>query len=271
MPGAVENERRARRRPERTPASARARSAARSARAGVTLIEIMLVLVIIALGASAASLGIGTISRTNLRSACVKLMALSRYAYHRALTNGTTVRLTLDFTRHSVAVSEAYGRISLVRSDAPLRTRTMRDKDGEEVTDPGAGVDAWELAKARLEKPDEIVFPPSPFEALKTPNGKVMERFRAQRIGDGIRLHKVVVAHEAEHKTEGVTDLFFFPSGLTQHAVVQLADKNDTVFSVEIHPLTGKGTVHDVPYEPEVLMDDPNERNESASELEEGL
>jgi prepilin-type N-terminal cleavage/methylation domain-containing protein len=252
------------------PGSATASRRARS-RAGVTLIEIMLVLVIIALATTAASLGLGTISRTNLRSACVKLMSMSRYAYHRALTNGTTVRLTLDFSRSSVAVSEAYGRISLVRSDAPLRTRTMRDRDGEEVTDPGAGVDAWELAKARLEKPDEIIFPPSPFESLKTPNGKVMERFRAQRIGDNIRLHKVVVAHEAEHKTEGVTDLFFFPSGLTQHAVIQLADKNDTIFSIEIHPLTGKATVYDVPFEPDVLMDDPNEDNDRASELEERL
>jgi prepilin-type N-terminal cleavage/methylation domain-containing protein len=251
---------------------ARTRAAAR-ARAGLTLIEIMLVVVIIGLGASAASFGIGTISRTNLRSACVKLMSMSRYAYHRALTNGTTVRLTLDFSRNSVAASEAFGRISLVRSDAPLRERAARDDDdeGDEVRDPGAGVDAWELAKARLEKPDELVFPPSPFEPLRTPSGKPMERFKTQRIGDGIRLHKVIVAHEAEHKTEGVTDLFFFPSGLTQHAVVQLADKSDTIFSVEVHPLTGKGKVHDTPFEPEVLMDDPNERNERASQLEERL
>ena len=228
----------------------------------------MIVLVIIGLGASAASLGIGSITRTNLKSACVKLMSMSRYAYHRALTNGTTVRITLDFSRNSVAVSEAFGRISLVRSDAPLRTKASRDDDGK---DPGAGVDAWALAKARLEKPDELVFPPSPFEPLRGPSGKVMERLKTQRIGEGIRLHKVIVAHEAEHKTEGVTDLFFFSSGLTQHAVIQLADKNNAIFSVEIHPLTGKGTVHDVPFEPEVLMDDPTERNERASQLEERL
>lgn len=228
----------------------------------------MLVVVIIGIGASAASLGIGSITRTNLRSACVKLMSMSRYAYHRALTNGTTVRVTLDFSRNSVGVSEAFGRISLVRSDAPLRADVRRDKD---AVDPGAAVDAWELARARLEKPDELIFPPSPFEPLRNPSGKVMERLKTQRIGDGIRLHKVIVAHEVEHKTEGVTDLFFFPSGLTQHAVVQLADKSGAIFSVELHPLTGKGTVHDVPFEPEVLLDDPSERNERASELEERL
>jgi general secretion pathway protein H len=232
----------------------------------VTLIEIMIVVVIVALGASAASLGLGSITRTNLRSACVRLMSLSRYAYHRALTNGTTVRLSLDLGRGTFGVSEAHGRIALVRSDAPLREAAREDDD--EGPDPGAGIDAWSLARLRVEKPDEQRLPSSPFEALTNPSGKVMDRFKTQPIGDNIRIVKVIVAHEAEPKTEGSTDLFFFPSGQTQHAVIQLADKGDTIFSVEIHPLTGKGTVHDAPFEPEILMDDPNQRSEEATQLE---
>jgi type II secretion system protein H len=242
----------------------------RTRTAGLTLIEIMVVVVIIALGASAASVGLGSITRTNLKSACVRMMALSRYAYHRALTNGTTVRLSLDLGRGTFALSEAHGRITLVRSDAPLRERAREDDD--EGRDPGAGMDAWETARARMEKPldnsNELKLPTSPFEAITTPSGKPMERFKTQPVGDNIRIIKVIVAHEADPKTDGATDLFFFPSGLTQHAVIQLADKSDTIFSVEIHPLTGKGTVHDAPFEPEVLMDDPTERNEKASQLE---
>ena len=238
-------------------------------RAGLTLIEIMVVVVIVALGASAASLGLGSITRTNLKSACVRLMSLSRYAYHRALTTGTTVRISLDLARGTFGVSEAHGRIALVRSDAPLREAAREDEDDDEVgADPGAGIDAWSLARLRLEKPDELRLPSSPFESLTNPSGKVMDRFKTQPIGDNIRIIKVIVAHEAAPKTDGSTDLFYFPSGQTQHTVIQLADKGDTIFSVEIHPLTGKGTVHDAPFEPEVLMDDPNQRGENASELE---
>jgi general secretion pathway protein H len=233
----------------------------------VTLIEIMIVLVIVGLGASAASLGLGSIARTNLKSACVRMMSLSRYAYHRALTSGTTVRLSLDLSRGTFALSEAHGRIALVRSDAPLREAAQEESD-EGAVDPGAGIDAWSLARMKLEKPNELRLPRSPFEALTTPSGKVMERFKTQPVGENIRIHKVIVAHEALPKTEGATDLFFFPSGQTQHAVIQLADKNDTIFSVEIHPLTGKGTVYDSPYEPEVLMDDPAQRGETTSEVE---
>jgi general secretion pathway protein H len=252
---------------ERAPKTLRAR---RTTQAGLTLIEIMVVVVIIALGATAASVGLGSITRTNLKSACVRMMALARYAYHRALTNGTTVRLSLDLGRGTFALSEAHGRITLVRSDAPLRERAREDDD--DGRDPGAGMDAWETARARLEKPlgdpNELKLPGSPFEAISTPSGKPMERFKTQPVGDKIRIVKVIVAHEADPKTDGATDLFFFPSGLTQHAVIQMADNSDTIFSVEIHPLTGKGTVHDAPFEPDVLMDDPKERNDKASQLE---
>jgi hypothetical protein len=225
----------------------------------------MVVVVIVAMGASAASMGIGALTKTNLRSACMHVLALSRYAYHRALTNGTTVRLTLDLEGGTVEVSEAEGRVSLVRSDAPLRAEAARDEDSG---DPGAGIDPWAAARAKLEKPDELVLPPSPFAAITTPSGKPIERFAKQPVGDDIKIAKVIVAHEAEPREEGRTDLFFFPNGLTQHAVVQLSDRDGTIYSVEIRPLTGRGIVHNVPFEPEVLMDDPNERTEQATELE---
>jgi hypothetical protein len=225
----------------------------------------MVVVVIIALGAGAASMGLGALTKTNLRSACVKLLALSRFAYHRALTQGTTVRLTLDLDQGTVALSEAVGRVSLVRSDAPLREEAAREDEGG---DPGAALDAWETARMRIETPDVLTLPPSPFQPISTPTGKAIERFSAQPVGDNIRIVKVTVAHEAEPRESGKTDLFFFSSGLTQHAVIQLSDPGESIFSVEIHPLTGRGTVHNVPYEPEVLLDDPTERDDSKSQLE---
>lgn len=242
-------------------------------RHGMTLIEIMMVIVIIAIGASAASLGLNSLTKANLQSACVRLAALSRYAYHRALTQGTTVRVTFDLEKETFAVSEAHGRVTLVRSDAPLRTeadRARRNEDDEDkkVEESGAAVDPWEAARQRLDRPDTLTLPPSPFSQLTNPSGKPITRFAEQPIGDDIGIAKVIVAHEATAREEGKTDLFFFPSGLTQHAVVQLVDRNNIIYSVEIHPLTGRGKIHNAPYEPEVLMDDASKRDEAASELE---
>jgi prepilin-type N-terminal cleavage/methylation domain-containing protein len=247
-----------------------ARPRLRSGRAGLTLIEIMVVVVIVALAASGASLGLGVLTRAGLRSASIQMIALSRYAYHRALTKGTTVRLTLDMAAHTVGLSEAHGRVTLVRSDAPLREAAARDLDEDEER-PSAALDPWEMAKKRLEEPDVLRFPPSPFSAITAPSGAAIKRFSTHPLGDGIEIVKVVVAHEAEPREEGTTDLFYFPGGLTQHAVVQLRDRLGTIFSVEIHPLTGHATVHDVPFEPEVLMDDPTARDEDTNEVEDSL
>ncbi|MET0340726.1 MAG: prepilin-type N-terminal cleavage/methylation domain-containing protein [Polyangiales bacterium] len=251
----------------------------RAARAGMTLIEIMIVIVVIAIGTSAASFGLGSLTKASLQSACVRLGALSRYAYHRALTNGTTVRITFDLEKHTFAVTEAHGRVTLVRSDAELRSEAdhadkyafgaeNKKDDDEESAESGAAVDPWELARQRIEKPDLLTLPPSPFGQLTSPDGAPLKRFKTQPVGDDVKVHKVIVAHEAKPREEGKTDLFFFPSGLTQHAVVQLMDRNDTIYSVEIHPLTGKGKIHDAPFEPEVLMDNPDEHNQAASQLE---
>ena len=110
-----------------------------------------------------------------------------------------------------------------------------------------------------------------PFSPIRADNGKPVKRFGRNAVGDDIQIAKVIVAHEEQPRVAGKTDLFFFPSGLTQHAVIQLRDRGDTIYSVEIHPLTGRATVHNVPYQPEVLVDDPSKRNHEASELEDGL
>ena len=45
--------------------------------------------------------------------------------------------------------------------------------------------------------------------------------------------------------------------------MIQLAQKDGRIYSVEIHPLTGRGKVHTAPYEPELLLGDPEEMDRS--------
>lgn len=236
---------------------------------GMTLIEIMIVTVIIAMAAAGMSMGLGALTKSTLRSATVKLASVTKFAYHRALSHGTTVRLTLDFEAGTFSVTEAEGKVTLARSDDSVREEAIDDKDRE---DPGAAVDPWEAAKARLAQAesgsDELDFGSSPFGPITTKDGKAIKRYGGQPLGNKIRITKVIVAHEADPREEGVTDLFFFPGGMTQHAVIQLSDSTDTIYSVEIHPLTGQAKIHLVPYEPEVLFDDPEARDDEASEAE---
>ena len=222
------------------------RRAPARARDGFTLIEVILVVAIIAVVVTGATFGLGAITRTRLRSASFKVMSAARYAYNRAITQGTTTRLHFDFERNTMAVEEA---------TTPVTLATDEQLEGE----AGAAIDPWDLARSRLEKPLDPPPPQSPFGPITNASGTVLKRYTAHPVGDGISVYALITPHESEKRTEGEGSVYFFPGGLAEQAVIQLSDSSDTVYSVEIHPLTGNAKIHNFAYEPLDELDDEGE------------
>lgn len=222
---------------------------------GMTLIEVMIVVLIIAVAATGLSYGFGALNRTQLRSACMRLTAASRFAYNRAISRGTTVRIALDFAADTMAIEEAHGRVTLARTGD---SRRQAIEDESEDGDTAVAVDPWEAARARLADTLHPSFGASPFEPI---SGR---RYTAQPIADGVEIERLVTPHEADPRERGTGHIYFFPHGQTEHAVVWLSDGGDTVFSVEIHPLSGRARVRASAYEPEELI---VEGDESTSEV----
>ena len=217
---------------------------------GFTLIEVILVIAIIAVVVTGATFGLGAITRTRLRSSAFKVTSAARFAYNRSLTQGTTTRLRFDFEKNTMAVEE---------TDTPVTLATEEQLE----SNAGQAVDPWDLARSRLERPLTPVRPSSPFQPITNPSGKVLERYTAQPIGDGISIHALITPHETDDRTDGEGSVYFFPGGLTEHAVIQLTDSSDTVYSVEIHPLTGNARIHNFAYEPLEDLDDEGEVRDS--------
>ena len=204
---------------------------------GFTLIEVILVVAIIAVVVTGATFGLGAVTRTRLRSASFRVMSAARFAYNRAITQGTTTRLHFDFEKNTMAVEE---------TDTPVTLATDEQLD----SDAGDAIDPWDLARSRLEKPLEPPVPKSPFQPITNAYGKVLKRYTAQPVGDGISVHGLITPHERDKRTEGEGSVYFFPGGLTEQAVIQLRDSSETVYSIEIHPLTGNAKIHNFAYEP---------------------
>lgn len=213
---------------------------------GFTLIEVILVVAIIAVIVTGATFGLGAITRTRLRSASFRVMSAARFAYSRALTQGTTTRLYFDFEKDTMAVEEASSSVTLAT-------------DEQLDSDEGQAVDPWDLARSKLEKPLEKVAPISPFQPIRNDGGKVLKRYAAQPLGDGISMHALITPHESDKRTDGEGAVYFFPGGVTEHAVIQLSDSSDTVYAIEIHPLTGDARIHNFAYEPVDELDDEGE------------
>ena len=213
---------------------------------GFTLIEVILVVAIIAVIVTGATFGLGAVTRTRLRSSSSKVMSAARYAYNRAITQGTTTRLLFDFKKNTMSVQETYTPVTLATDEQLESTE-------------GAAIDPWDLARARIEKPLEPPVPRSPFQTIANSNGQEIERFKAKPVGDGISVHALITPHEREKRTEGEGAVYFFPGGVTEQAVIQLSDSSDTVYSVEIRPLTGHARIHNFAYEPVDDLDDTGE------------
>jgi general secretion pathway protein H len=226
-------------------------------RQGMTLLEIMMVLVILMLGASGLSFSLGALARANLKAAAGKLGAAARFSYNRAVTHGQTVRIHFVLPGNTFSIQSAHAGITLASS-----------RDKEEMSRPGvdeaagAAVDPWSAAQARIQQPQQPTLGASPFSPIAS-SGKSAARYTDVSLGRGVQFLKLIVAHEPEPLTEGDGSVHFFPGGHTEHAIIQLGDGRDAVYSVEIHPLTGRVKVYPEAYEPDELLDNPDDRDVS--------
>jgi general secretion pathway protein H len=220
----------------------------------MTLIEMMIVILIVAIAATGVSYGISAMTRASLRSACMTFTAAARWAYGRSISRGTTVRLVFDMeeSRNRMWFEEAHGRVTLARVDDARRAELEDDEDG-------TSVDPWAAAQARLDDALRPTFGASPFQQISG------ERFEPREIANGVTFDRLIVPHEPEPRTDGRGSIYFFPGGQTEHAILWLTDGNERVYSVELHPLTGRTRVYPYAYEPDHMLDDG--RGDSRSEV----
>lgn len=221
----------------------------------MTLIEMMIVVILVAVAATGLSVGFGALTRTHLRSACMRVAAASRYAYNRAIAQGTTIRLAFDLDSEQMSFEEAHGRITLARVDDERRLDVEDAEEGD-----AAGVDPWAAAQARLSDTMHPSFGASPFQTLEG------SRYAASELSDGVAIDRIITPHEAEPREEGIGHIYFFPNGQTEHAVVWVTDGGERVYSIEIHPLTGRGRIREGAYEPEELLIDGDEDSSEVTE-----
>jgi len=228
------------------------------ARSGFTLIEIMIVIVLLALASTGVSLAMGALTRSKLRQAAMHIVAASRFAYNHAVTHDQTLRVTFDLGRGTMSIEEAHGSVLLARVDDETRRRLDEDDDG---AGENVAVDPWEAARQRIDQPIDPSFGRSPWEPLRGSDGAVNRRYQSQPLGDGIRVARILTPHDPAPREDGQAAVYFFPGGLTEHAIVQLMDGSGAVYTVEIESLTGRARVYDYAYEPETLEDEgPEDR-----------
>jgi hypothetical protein len=247
------------------------------------------------------SLSIGATSRAKLRTSCWTLMAAVKYAFSRAVTQGTTTRLVLDFEGRSLHIEETKGRVVLNREDETgegiqQSEEELEQKGGEEKEEkdsfldlsgsgstlggPTSGLGAMSMAMGAMGEGGfdmsslmdnlaaEMEAGHATFMAnargYQSPTFKALpgKRGKKRELEGETIFYKVFTPHDPRAREEGRAFIYFFPSGMTEHSYVQLSDGEDRVYTVQVHPLSGKTVFFDEAVEPEEDLDALQEADE---------
>lgn len=216
----------------RAPAS---RRHVRERTGGVTLVEVLVVLVVIALLAGAVILGTGSVSASRLRGAAATVVALSRTASTRANSTGRPVRMVFDLSSRQISLEES--RSSRVLRGGSDETGGGGRGDRESNVRASADLQAELFLEGTANKKPEFVA----VEGLEIAGDSVG---KGVELGAGIEYRQVHVEHDQEPRSEGKAYLYFWPGGETEWASIQLRPSGDhTGLTILISPLTGRARI----------------------------
>ena len=203
---------------------------------GVTLVEMLIVVALMALVTGLAVSGFGLVRAARLKRSAILVVSAVRVAYTHANVLSKPVRLVFDMER---------GIVILEESAQESFTSFFLDRKDTKTGGAAAVTEAERLAQEQVEAIFKGPRPPKPsfkptkafgFEPDKDKEGKELE--------SGIRILSVETGHQDEPEKEGRAYLYFWPGGQTERAAIQLglgsSPEESDIMTVLVSPLSGK-------------------------------
>jgi general secretion pathway protein H len=246
------------------------RAVLRAGQRGLTLIEMLIVLLIVGLIMWSASMSMGAASQAEVVRSTNQLASMIRFAYDRARFTGQYYRIHIDFDERSFQLQRAEAAMYLpatgrdgkifVRDEREVEQRTRRDQEAAEsyystlaaavygaAGDPDQASDPYAVQQRDVPRQR-----PPLFEAFED-DQTLGDLGKPIKFPDGVEVISVQTDADAKPITEGEADLYFFPRGQTQLAAIQLKGRpklgdrligeEDIEYTILVQPLTGKVAV----------------------------
>ncbi len=213
----------------------------------MTLIEILIVIAIIGVAVAGVTLGVNSLGRNKIRRAAVRIASGARFAFHRAVTQGSTVRMAFDLEAGTLGFEEGHGQIVLARDV---------ESEDEDLDEDLSTVDPWAAAQARLDQTIVVNSGRSAFAPITRDDNHPDPRYRSRGL-DGVLITRLITPHETEPRESGKGYVHFWSHGEGENAIIQVeTNDGDYVYTVEINGLTGASRIFPYAYEPDELEDE---------------
>ena len=187
---------------------------------GITLLEILVVLVLLALVMGITVSSLVRSDGSKLKESARKLTGSIRYLYNEAILQHQYIRIVFDF--ESSTYHFEFNR------DPHFIHMQKEDDQKEEENEAAQENSTFTVSNKLLLK------------KVKLPHG--------------IKVKDIFVYHAPTARSEGKEYIYILPNGWVEPAVINLSNEDETQFlSLEIQPLTGKTTIRGEYFEPKDL------------------
>ena len=201
---------------------------------GLTLIEIVIAIALIALLSGSLLFGKNMLVGSRMKAAATLIVSSVRFGLTRANATGRPTRLVIDFEKKQLSIEEASSSVML------------REKGKDQTGGAAPASSAEAKARADSEKILEGPHAARPqFAKLSGVSGAVEDLSVGRALGDGVEIVQVRTEHDEEPLRDGRAYIYFWPGGTTERAIVQLkkAGDKEAALTVSLSPLTGRAKI----------------------------
>ncbi len=214
----------------------RARAALYGAR-GMTLVEILLVLAILAL---AMGIGVymmmGVLTRGYLRDEAMRMTSTIQFTYNQAGLNNTPYRLVIDLEEQSYHTEMTDSRV-VIRQAAEEYDEGLLPEEARELEE-----------QRRFQRSDFFREEEDDFFGVSRRVGYQRAEeaeLRPRTLRSGIEFYSVRTSNQPRPVTRGRVAINFFPNGFQQQAMIVLWDREtEEKFTLVTEPLTGRVRIY---------------------------
>lgn len=202
---------------------------------GLTLIEIMIVIALIAGMMTIAAYSMGVLGQGDVRTEALRFSSSIRYTFNMAASSGETLQMKLDLENNAIEVDKLDLHGALSRGELGGTTMRSKDEDHTRRNKRATKLDDEDLKFGRVSR------------------SKVEESFISgddAKLAEGVYFIGLMTSHHEEIQTDGIGTINFFPNGFVERSVVFLGDEvaakgeeGGIIYTVSIQPLTGQSSV----------------------------